>query len=73
MRKRYNGFLDQTYSPSILHAQSTGVDRTKMSLELVLASLFPPKGTDLEWNKELDWQPIPFEFENLDEDTVKYK
>lgn len=36
----------------------------------VLAGLFPPKGTALEWNTRLNWQPIPIFSEPLDEDTV---
>lgn len=41
-----------------------------MSLQLVLASLFPPKNTDLEWNKNLNWQPIPYSYEELNLDTL---
>lgn len=53
-----------------IHAQSTDVDRTKMSLQLVLASLFPPKNTLLEWNKNLNWQPVPYSYEKLNEDSL---
>lgn len=51
-------------------AQSTAVSRTKMSIQLVLAGLFPPRGTALEWNKELNWMPIPYDYEPLDKDTL---
>lgn len=71
LRTRYNKFLGDLYSPDLVYAQSTGVSRTKMSLELVLAGLWPPKNTPLEWNKHLNWQPVPFEFESLDKDTVR--
>lgn len=53
-----------------VHAQSTGVTRTKISLQLLLAGLFPPKGTSLEWSKELNWLPILFSYEELDKDTL---
>lgn len=53
-----------------IYAQCTGVTRTKSSLALVLASLFPPKGTPLEWNENLNWQPIPFNYEELDQDSL---
>lgn len=53
-----------------IHAQSTDVSRTKMSLQLVLAGLFTPNTTPLEWNKELDWHPIPYSYEPLDQDTL---
>lgn len=36
----------------------------------VLAGLFPPRGTTLEWNRRLNWQPIAFESEKLEEDSV---
>lgn len=41
-----------------------------MSLELALAGLFPPKGTPLEWSKELNWVPIPYNYQELDQDTL---
>ena len=41
-----------------------------MSLQLLLAGLFPPKTTKLEWNKELNWLPIPYNYEDLDKDTL---
>jgi prostatic aicd phosphatase len=41
-----------------------------MSLQLVLASLYPPKQTSLEWNKNLNWQPIPYSYEDLDKDSL---
>lgn len=53
-----------------VYAQSTGVTRTKMSLQLVLAGLFPPAGTPLEWNKNLNWLPIPYNYEELDKDSL---
>lgn len=70
MRKRYGSFLGDVYTPSILDAVSTELNRTKMSLELVLAGLFPPKGTLLEWEKELNWQPIPYNYLKFEEDHV---
>lgn len=41
-----------------------------MSLLTLLAGLFPPKDTANEWNKKLNWQPIPIESEPLDKDTL---
>jgi prostatic aicd phosphatase len=41
-----------------------------VSLQLVLASLYPPKGTALEWNQNLNWQPIPYNYEELDKDNL---
>jgi prostatic aicd phosphatase len=41
-----------------------------MSLQLVLASLFPPRNTELSWNTNLNWQPIPFTYEELNKDHL---
>lgn len=41
-----------------------------MSLELVLAGLYPPRNTELEWNKNLNWQPIPYTFEEINSDSL---
>ncbi|EZA53020.1 hypothetical protein DMN91_002944 [Ooceraea biroi] len=58
LRKRYNTFLGSLYRPRIVVARSSDFDRTKMSLQLVLAALFPPKGIQ-QWDRLLNWQPIP--------------
>ncbi|KAK4881041.1 hypothetical protein RN001_004360 [Aquatica leii] len=61
LRERYGNFLNNLYTPDKVYAISTYRSRAKMSLELVLAGLFPPKRTLLEWEQELNWQPIPFD------------
>lgn len=53
-----------------IHAQSTDVYRAKMSILLVLAGLFPPKRTSLEWNKNLNWQPVPYSYTAQSEDAL---
>ncbi|KAK4880923.1 hypothetical protein RN001_004242 [Aquatica leii] len=58
LRKRYNAFLGTTYHPETIDAVSSGYNRTAATLSLVLAGLYPPKGTDLEWNENLNWQPV---------------
>lgn len=70
LRKRYERFFQPYYTPDLVHAQATGVPRTQMSLAVVLASLWPPKNTPNEWNKNLNWQPIPISSEPLDKDTL---
>ena len=60
LRERYGNFLGNQYKPSILYGFSSYKDRTKESMELVLASLFPPTD-DLRWNSELNWIPIAFD------------
>lgn len=70
LRNRYSKLLGKLYYSDELFAQSTGVSRTQMSIELVLASLYPPADTAQEWNKDLNWQPIPYFSEPLDQDTL---
>lgn len=70
LRERYERFLGIIYRPSEVHAQSTGSTRTKMSLQLVMAGLFPPKFTPLEWNHKLNWQPYDINYQSLDEDSL---
>lgn len=53
-----------------IQAQTTDMPRSKMSLQLVLAGLYPPKGTQLDWNPALNWQPIPYSYEKLMEDSL---
>ncbi|KAJ3664868.1 hypothetical protein Zmor_000407 [Zophobas morio] len=62
IRKTYDKFIPDQYTQNLVYAVSTNFKRTKMSLELVLASLFPPLPED-QFDKDLDWQPIPFNIE----------
>lgn len=60
LRIRYENFLDAVYTPDDLYATSSIYSRTQTSLQLVLAGLYPPQSTDLEWNANLNWNPISF-------------
>ncbi|CAG9820084.1 unnamed protein product [Phaedon cochleariae] len=68
LRERYGSFLGNHYSPEEYYTQSTGVDRTKVSMQLVNAGLWPPQG-DQRWGP-LDWQPVPITAEKLEEDML---
>lgn len=57
--------------PEILDARSTDVNRTKASLELLLAGLWPPVA-ELIWNYDLPWQPIPYNYWRANEDRVNF-
>ncbi|XP_066585945.1 venom acid phosphatase Acph-1-like [Prorops nasuta] len=59
LRELYNKFLGVTYTPNLVAARSTNSDRTKMSLQLLLAALYPPPPNQ-KWHPALDWQPIPY-------------
>lgn len=69
LHDRYEKFLGELYTVNITESRTTDVDRTKMSLELVLAALFPPKG-DQVWQAGLNWQPIPYLYNDIDDDKV---
>ncbi|XP_071746219.1 prostatic acid phosphatase [Lepeophtheirus salmonis] len=58
LRKRYDGFLNATYSKEDIFIRSTDFDRTLMSALSNLAGLYPPEGSQI-WNPNLLWQPIP--------------
>ncbi|KMQ85603.1 prostatic acid phosphatase [Lasius niger] len=62
LRNRYKDFLGDLYLPKLVVAHSSDYDRTKMSLQLVLAALFPPTDIRQRWNGDLNWQPIPATF-----------
>ncbi|XP_050303568.1 venom acid phosphatase Acph-1-like [Anthonomus grandis grandis] len=71
LRNRYKKFLGEIYVPEFVRTQSTDYDRTKNSALLLLAGLFPPAKSQ-RWSEELDWQPIPIEYEKDREDhTLK--
>ncbi|XP_046814492.1 venom acid phosphatase Acph-1-like isoform X1 [Vespa crabro] len=58
LRERYNDFLGDLYRPKDVYARSTDIDRTKASLYLVLAGLYPPS-KEQNWNPNLPWLAIP--------------
>jgi hypothetical protein len=62
--------LGKIYTPDLLEAFSSDVNRTKASLQLVLAGLFPPVEEQI-WETGLNWQPIPFSTLPLDQDLVR--
>lgn len=71
IKQRYGEWLGNIYTPNILEARSTEYPRTQMSLELLLAGLWPPV-EDQIWNQALNWQPIPFNSESKSKLEVSY-
>jgi hypothetical protein len=57
LRKRYAKFLNEHFSVQKVTIRSTDYDRTIMSGQSLLASLYKPKSYQI-WNPELAWQPI---------------
>ncbi|KAF5300433.1 hypothetical protein FQA39_LY02232 [Lamprigera yunnana] len=68
LHKRYGKFLGM-YTPEVIDAWSTNYNRTKMSLALVLAGLFPPE-KPLDWSTKIMWQPIPYNYFGPDDNIL---
>ncbi|XP_017753423.1 PREDICTED: venom acid phosphatase Acph-1-like [Eufriesea mexicana] len=69
LRERYDRYFGPDYWPEKIYARSTSVPRTQLSLQLVLAGLFPPSEKQT-WNPHLPWIPastffVPYESDNL--------
>ncbi|XP_072268418.1 prostatic acid phosphatase-like isoform X2 [Pyxicephalus adspersus] len=71
LRKRYSGFLNETYNRQEVFVRSTDVDRTLMSAQANLAGLFPPTGGQV-WDPSIKWQPIPVHTIPLSNDNMLY-
>ncbi|KAJ8966361.1 hypothetical protein NQ317_011936 [Molorchus minor] len=69
LKERYKTFLGEYYYPEIIEAYSTDYNRTKMSLQLVLAGLFPPSSEQI-WEESIPWQPVPYNYLPKYEDKV---
>ncbi|XP_021441518.2 lysosomal acid phosphatase isoform X1 [Oncorhynchus mykiss] len=69
LRKRYQGFLNDTYDRHEISVRSTDYDRTLMSAEANLAGLYPPNGSQV-FNPSLEWQPIPVHTVPQDEERL---
>ncbi|OXU23470.1 hypothetical protein TSAR_015564 [Trichomalopsis sarcophagae] len=69
LHERYKNFLGDVYLPELLYARSTDYERTKMSLQLVLAGLFPPTNVQ-KWHNTLNWQPIPITYKAKPDDLL---
>lgn len=69
LRERYSNFLGDVFLPTEVEARTTDYNRTKASLQLVLAGLYPPKEEQI-WNPQLAWQPIPYNYLPRSEDRI---
>lgn len=67
LRQKYIDFLGDVYLYEDVAARSSDLPRTKMSLQLVLAGLYPPAEIQ-RWSTDINWQPIPTKYvpEKLD-------
>lgn len=71
LRDRYNKFLGDIYYPPNIYARSTNIGRCKMTLQLVLAGLYPPADVQ-KWNPNLSWQPIDLVFSPFNKDGLLF-
>ncbi|XP_060527042.1 venom acid phosphatase Acph-1-like [Cylas formicarius] len=69
LRKRYDHYLGDVYTPDLIKATTTDYDRTKMSLLLTLAGLFAPSLSQ-KWHDTLDWMPIPYDYDKEEHDHI---
>ncbi|XP_076253455.1 venom acid phosphatase Acph-1-like [Rhynchophorus ferrugineus] len=65
LRQRYSSYLGDVLNLKYNYARSTDASRTKASLELVLAALWPPRRQEKFWPC-LNWQPVPFYYDGRD-------
>ncbi|KAL7293285.1 hypothetical protein TKK_0013062 [Trichogramma kaykai] len=63
LRRRYDSHLGE-YEHGDVYGYSTDVDRTKMTLQLVLAGLYPPSKVTA-WSDSIGWSPIPYQSDRL--------
>lgn len=69
LRQRYDGFINASYHYSVVEGTSSYLMRTKESLQLALAGLFPPT-EELRWSQDLNWIPIGTFYDKREEDKV---
>jgi len=59
LRRRYSGFLPDSYTAGDIYVRSVDYDRCLMTAECVLAGLYFPQNDSNLWNKDIKWSPIP--------------
>ncbi|XP_063978498.1 venom acid phosphatase Acph-1-like [Diachasmimorpha longicaudata] len=71
IRQQYNDFLGKIYHPHEIITHSSDLDRIKMSLQLVLAGIYPPV-PEQRWHPTLSWQPIVCDYLKREEDLMLF-
>jgi hypothetical protein len=71
LRERYGNFLSKYYDKNRVYVQCTDYDRTQMSVQSLLASLYKPIDYQ-EWNQNVSWQPIPVHSSDADRVIKNY-
>uniref|UniRef100_A0AC34QIF7 Acid phosphatase n=1 Tax=Panagrolaimus sp. JU765 TaxID=591449 RepID=A0AC34QIF7_9BILA len=63
LRSFLQGLLAGNYLPSEASFYTSSSSRTQMTLQAVLAGLFPPRSFAV-WNLALDWSPVPYQIDD---------
>ncbi|XP_050464238.1 venom acid phosphatase Acph-1-like isoform X1 [Cataglyphis hispanica] len=69
LRERYDEFLGDTYMPGVTRMHTTEFALSMLSAQLVNAGLWPPAINQI-WFEDLNWQPIPSEYQKVKKDTL---
>jgi len=69
LRKRYDCFLGNIYYQPNIYVRSTAIVRCKMTIQLILAALYPPNDIQ-RWNSKLPWQPADFSYSSQEQDGL---
>ena len=69
LRLKYDKFLGETEFDDF-HARSTNFDRTKMSLQLVLAGVHKPNNRS-RLSSQVNWSPVPINFVDREVDFLR--
>lgn len=69
-REQYNGYLSEFYSENEIFPQTTKTDRTYVSLEMIMAGMYPPKEYQQWLESEIIWQPISIYHDSPDHGLV---
>lgn len=61
LRQNYGQLLGDIVTHETVNARSSHFPRARISMQLVLAGLFPPKSVQI-WQEHFNWQPVDYEF-----------
>jgi len=64
IKERYSKLIPDVFNPDVIKAVSSSAERAQMTLQSCMAAAFAPKTPNLQFNKQLDWQPIPYTINN---------
>ncbi|XP_076049446.1 prostatic acid phosphatase-like [Oratosquilla oratoria] len=69
LRKRYDGFINETWKTEEVYVKSTDYDRTLMSAQSNMAAFYYPNDA-MRFNKSIPWVPTPIHTVPLEFDVL---